>query len=120
MRARRRAATCHDSTRSSCVGHDWPSPLDPSYIRHVTKRLIRLYVDTDAAGYVKLANDIWARLPDEPDVQMLLDSKASVHKANEDYRERYVEVPDWSADDAAESDDEAEALITRPRARRPR
>ncbi len=86
----------------------------------MTKRLIRLYVDTDADGYVKLVNDIWARLPEKPAIQMLLDSKASIDKANLDYRERYVEVPDWSAEDTAESDDEAEAAVTRPRARRSR
>jgi len=74
---------------------------------------VRIYVDTDQEGYVRFVNDLWARLPDEH-VDVVLDSRASIDRANADYQHRYKQVPEWTADDVAESDEEAQRFSTSP------
>lgn len=70
---------------------------------------MRIYIETDDEGYVRFVNDLWARLPDE-DVDMVLDSRTVVDRANADYERRYKTVPEWSTDDVAESEEEAQRL----------
>jgi hypothetical protein len=74
----------------------------------MARRLVRVYVETDDDGYVQFVNDLWARMPDG-DWHVVLDSKASVDRANADYDTRYrKQAPTWTADDAAETEADAE------------
>jgi hypothetical protein len=85
----------------------------------MARRLVRIYLDTDDEGYARFVNDLWARLPDE-ELEVVLDSKASLDRANEDYRERYIKAPKWAAGDVAESEEEAQHFLTSPTDRRRR
>jgi hypothetical protein len=76
----------------------------------MSRRLVRVYVETDDDGYVQFVNDLWARMPDG-DWHLVLDSKASVDRANADYDTRYrQQAPTWTIDDAAETEADAERL----------
>ncbi|WP_448616117.1 hypothetical protein [Modestobacter sp. URMC 112] len=77
----------------------------------MSRRLVRLYVEADDDdGYVQFVNDLWARMPDG-DWHLVLDSKASVDRANADYDARYRQgAPRWTIDDAAETEADAERL----------
>ncbi len=77
----------------------------------MSRRLVRVYIDTDDDGYVQFVNNLWAALPDG-DWKLVLDSKASVDRANLDYDARYREAPTWTIDDAAETEADAARLGT--------
>ena len=84
----------------------------------MSRRLVRVYVDTDDDGYVQFVNDLWARMP-EGDWHLVLDSKASVERANADYDTRYRDqAPTWTIDDAAETEADAERLSAVTQGRR--
>ncbi len=78
---------------------------------------MRIYIDTDHEGYVRFANDLWARLPDG-DIDVVLDSRASIDRANADYVKRYRDAPEWTSDDVAESDEDAQRLLASSTRRR--
>ncbi len=76
----------------------------------MSRRLVRVYIDTDDDGYVQFVNDLWARMPDG-DWHLVLDRKASVDHANADYDTRYRKhAPTWTHDNAAETEADAERL----------
>jgi hypothetical protein len=84
----------------------------------MSRRLVRVYVDTDDDGYVQFVNDLWARMPDG-DWHLVLDSKASVDRANADYDTRYrQQAPTWTIDDAADTEADAERLSSVAQGRR--